>query len=163
MSWFIIATWRFSLPGVAAAAKELKDSGSSLDAVERVVQMVESDPTVDSVGLGGFPNKEGELELDAAIMDGRNLAISDDAGVRGYLHAVSIARGVMDDSPYSFLISKGAEEFAARMGMERGSLLTKERAEEWSAREQQTERDEEARTGHDTVGAIALDMKGNMS
>jgi isoaspartyl peptidase/L-asparaginase-like protein (Ntn-hydrolase superfamily) len=163
MPWFIVATWRFSLTGVTAAAKGLKDNGNCLDAVERVVRMVESDPTVESVGLGGFPNKEGELELDAAIMDGRNLSIGAVAGVRSYLHPVSIARRVMADSPHSFLISEGAEDFAADRGMKKGILLTKERVDEWWVRKKQPEKNDKKATDHDTVAAIALDLDGDMA
>jgi N4-(beta-N-acetylglucosaminyl)-L-asparaginase len=115
------------------------------------------------VGLGGFPNLDGEVELDAAVMDGRSLEIGAVASVRGFLHPVSIARRVMTDSPYAFLVGAGAERFAEGLGMERGELVTPERLEKWNRWKELGRVDYELDPGHDTVCAIAIDRTGHMA
>jgi N4-(beta-N-acetylglucosaminyl)-L-asparaginase len=159
----MIATWRFSLRGVEEASTILEGDGTSLDAVEAVVRAVEVDPGVDSVGLGGFPNRDGEVELDAAVMDGTTLSVGAVAAVRGYLHPVSIARRVLTDSPYSFLVGSGAETFAEDLGMERGTLLTPESREKWKRWKELGREDYELEGGHDTVGVIARDSAGRLA
>ena len=71
--WSIIATWDFAQTPVSTVAQLLGDGASALDAVVKCGSMVEDDESVDTVGYGGLPNARGELELDAAIMDGRSL------------------------------------------------------------------------------------------
>ncbi len=99
MGWCIIATWKFSLAGITAAAKLVGEGGSSLDAVEMVARYVEDDPSVESVGYGAIPNVDGEIELDAAIMEGDTLSIGAVMCVKGYRNPVSIARRVLEDTP----------------------------------------------------------------
>ncbi len=160
MPYLVIATWEFALPGLKEAARILTDSGSCLDAVEHVVKTVELNPDVESVGLGGFPNEEGVVELDAAIMRGTDLGFGAVAGVRQFLHPISIARKVMSDTPYCMLVGTGAEDFALRHGFQKGELLTERRRREWLERKQRKSR---ADTGHDTIGVIALDLDGSMA
>ncbi|UCC12487.1 MAG: N(4)-(beta-N-acetylglucosaminyl)-L-asparaginase [candidate division WOR-3 bacterium] len=160
MSFLVIATWEFALPGLKEAAQHLADNGSCLDAVEHVVKTVELNPDVESVGLGGFPNKEGVVELDAAIMRGKDLGFGAVVGVRQFIHPISIARKVMSDTPYCMLVGTGAEDFAQQHGFQKGELLTDQRRQEWLERKQ---RKSLADTGHDTIGVIALDLDGSMA
>jgi beta-aspartyl-peptidase (threonine type) len=86
--WAIIGTWPFALEGVELAAGFLQDGGDAIEAVVRAIEPAEKNPRVDSVGPGGLLNIEGELELDAGIMDGRTLAIHPHrAGCDGALQA----------------------------------------------------------------------------
>lgn len=116
--WSTIATWQFSLQAVEKAARILEAGGAALDAVELGIHTVESDPQTDCVGLGGFLNAEGILELDAAIMDGDTMKTGAVAAVHCYEHPVSIARAVMEKTRHSILVGEGAERFAREMGME---------------------------------------------
>jgi beta-aspartyl-peptidase (threonine type) len=109
---------------VAAGAAILAKGGPALDAVEAVVRGIEDNPDDWSVGLGGFPNFMGEVELDASIMDGRTLAAGAVAGVRRHKNPVSIARRVMEKTPHVFLIGEGADRFADAEGFESCDLLT---------------------------------------
>lgn len=120
--------------GIRAAMRVLKAGGSALDAVEAGVQLVEDDASDHGVGLGGYPNLIGEVELDASLMDGRTLRAGAVGAVRGFRHPISIARRVMEVLPHVLLVAQGAERFAEEMGFERGELLTEEARAAWEQR-----------------------------
>lgn len=145
--------------------KTLVDGGTSLDAVEKVVRSFELDPLFNA-GKGAVFTHEGTHELDAAIMNGRNLACGAVAALKTIKHPISLARLVMERSPHVFLVGEGAETFAAEMGVERVSqdyFFTQKRYDEW----QRALKDEAAGRGpvkdHDTVGAVALDRFGDLA
>lgn len=104
-------------PGQASAA---------LQAVEQGIRPVERDPGIHSVGRGGHPNLAGEVECDAAIMNGATLECGAVAALRGHLHAVSVAREVMRRLPHVFLVGEGAARFAREVGAEAADMLTPE-------------------------------------
>jgi len=160
MPYLVIATWDFSRAGIIESAKTLADNGSCLDAVEHVVKRVELDPDVGSVGLGGFPNDQGVVELDAAIMCGHDLGFGAVAGIRSFFHPISIARKILMETPYCMLVGRGAEAFAAQRGFEKGELLTEKRRQEWL---EWNHHKNHADMGHDTIGVIALDLCGAMA
>lgn len=116
--------------GVEAARAALLDHSTALDAVEQGIRAVEADPTVHSVGLGGAPNLEGEVECDAAIMDGETLQAGAVGALKGYLHAISAARQVMERLPHNFLVGEGAARFCREIGAEETIMLTSEAAAE---------------------------------
>lgn len=154
--WSTVATWHFALQAVSAAKDILGKGGRALDAAEAGVRIVETDPQVESVGRGGFLNANGDLELDAAVMDGTTLKMGVVAGVRGYEHPVSIARAVMEKTKHSIIVGTGAEQFARENGFEeapREYMVTPEAQRIW---------EEKAGKGHDTIGQVALDQVGNM-
>lgn len=164
MKWTIIATWSFALNGIKASSNLLNDGGSSLDAVEKVSMYVEEDPTVNSVGLGGIPNIEGEVELDAAIMKGSDLSIGAVAGVKGFLHPINIARKVLENTKHNLLVGRGAEEFAIKMGFQRTSLLTEQSLKEWNTiKNRNTYSSKNEIIGHDTIGVVAIDVYNEMA
>jgi len=105
-------------------ARILREKGSALDAVEETCRAVESNPDDHGVGLGGIPNLQGRVTLDASIMDGKTLAAGAVAYVDGFLHVISLARKVMEATPHVLLVGKGAELFAESMGFQRTELLT---------------------------------------
>lgn len=105
-------------------AKILGEDGSAMDAVEASICAVEANPLDSGVGLGGTPNLLGVPQLDASIMDGKTLMTGAVASVEGFLHPISIARKVMEDSHHALLVGSGAELFAETMGFERCQLLT---------------------------------------
>jgi L-asparaginase / beta-aspartyl-peptidase len=117
--------------GMPAAANALHHGLTALDIVEMAIRPVETDPTVRSVGLGGYPNLLGQLELDASIMDGWTLRSGSVGALQGYLHPISIARQVMERLPYVLLVGEGAARFAAEIGAEAGDNLTVEARASW--------------------------------
>lgn len=119
--------------GMAAAKAALEAGRPALDVVEAGIRPVELDPTVRSVGVGGWPNLLGQVELDASIMDGRTLRTGAVGALRGYLHPISVARQVLERLPHVFLVGEGAARFAAEIGAEAGETLTDEARREWEA------------------------------
>lgn len=159
--WSTIATWPFSQQAVEKAAKILSEGGRAADAAEQGIRLVESDPLVDSVGRGGWLNAKGELELDAAMMDGDSLRIGAVAAVKGFEHPVTIARAVMERSKHNILVGTGAEEFADSQGIARAD---EERMILPAARrlyEENLAKSEEIK-GHDTIGLITRDKNGTI-
>ncbi|HIP72904.1 MAG TPA: asparaginase [Anaerolineae bacterium] len=120
--------------GIVAAVQVLRDGGTAVDAVETGIRLVEANPDDHTVGYGGFPNLLGEVELDASIMNGRTLESGAVGAVKGYLHAISIARQVMETLPHVFLVGDGAERFAAEMGFTQQDLFTEEAHTIWAKR-----------------------------
>lgn len=148
-----VATWRFGKEAVDAAMRTLMDGGTALDAVEAGIRVVEADPEVDSVGLGGAPNSEGVVELDAAIMEGRTLKVGAVAALREVLHPISVARKVMEETEHVLLVGEGALRFALEHGFRRQDLTTEESLRKWR----------EWRDAHDTIGLVVLDGEGRMA
>ena len=154
--WSFVSTWHFSKQAAEAAAEILSRGGDAMDAAEAGIHRVESDPEVQTVGKGGFLNAKGELELDAAVMDGNTLKTGAVCGVRGFEHPVTIARAVMEHTRHNILIGTGAEEFAREMGIEEcgmEALIAPDAVEVWKNNQIH---------GHDTIGVVALDETGKM-
>lgn len=158
-NWLVIATWRFSLAPVQAAQKLLKRGGSALDAAELVARLAEDDPAEPSVGFAGWPNLHGEVELDAAVMDGRTLRVGAVASLKGFRHPVSIARRVLTDTQYNLLVGTGAELFALAKGFKKEILLTAASIADWRRRRKGCQLSD----SHDTLGCCCLDLRGNLA
>lgn len=149
----------------------LANGSPALDAVEYGVRLVEADPSVDSVGLGGIANFDGVVELDASVMDGR-IAAGSVGALTDIVHAVSVARRVMEKTPFVLLSGAAATRFALQAGMPKSSLLTdasrsKWREMRWQMGDQWTEEGWEKsmrrsidRSRGDGVGMMALDVDG---
>jgi N4-(beta-N-acetylglucosaminyl)-L-asparaginase len=95
----------------------LNAGGSALDAAEAGVMETERDSSEHSVGLSGFPDRDGTVTLDASIMDGTGRAGSV-ACVRGVAHPIALARMVMERTPHVMLVGEGAEQFARANGVD---------------------------------------------
>lgn len=159
----VISTWRFGVEANKEAWKILNSGGSSLDAVEAGVKVPEGDPLERSVGLGGRPDRDGKVTLDACIMDG-NLNIGSVACLEHIVHPISVARAVMEKTPHVMLVGEGALQFAISQGFKKENLLTPESEAEWKewlkvAKYQPKVNIE----NHDTIGMVALDSLGNLS
>lgn len=153
-----------------AGYKVLKDGGSSLDATEAAVRVLEDDPHFNA-GKGAVFTSAGTNELDAAIMDGRTLRAGAVAVLRRIANPISLARMMMEKSPHVFLSGDGAEEFATENGVKLVDpkyFFTRER---WDALEKLKAADKNRHAAltitdqdrHGTVGAVALDQKGNLA
>jgi beta-aspartyl-peptidase (threonine type) len=119
------------LVGMPEGREILRAGGSALDAVQRVVEIVEDNPDDHTVGYGGYPNLLGVVELDASIMDGRDRRAGAVAGLVGFRHPVAAARRVLEDLPHVLLVGEGAAMFAAEAGLERRDMLTDPAAATW--------------------------------
>jgi len=109
----------------------LKSGGDTLDAAMRVVKGPEDDPNDDSVGLGGLPNEEGVVELDACCMHGPTRRAGSVGGVRNIKNVSLVAKAVMEHTGHVMLVGEGAERFAVAMGFPRGNLLTERSRKIW--------------------------------
>ncbi len=109
----------------------LKGGGDTLDAALRVVKGPEDDPNVDSVGLGGLPNEEGVVELDACCMHGPTRRAGSVGGVRNIKNVSLVAKAVMEHTGHVMLVGEGAERFAVAMGFPRENLLTERSRKIW--------------------------------
>ncbi|HEV2852792.1 MAG TPA: isoaspartyl peptidase/L-asparaginase [Thermoanaerobaculia bacterium] len=137
----------------------LRQGGASLDAVEKVVRFLEDDPLFNA-GKGAVYTHEGTHELDAAIMDGSDLSCGSVAALKTVKHPISLARRVKEKSPHVFMVGEGAEKFADEMKVERvpnSWFDTPKRREQWQEAIKKEQKDK------DTVGAVALDVHGNLA
>ena len=114
-----------------AAFAFLKSGGDTLDAAIRVVKGPEDDPNDDSVGLGGLPNEEGVVELDACCMHGPTRRAGSVGGVRNIKNVSMVSKAVMEHTGHVMLVGEGAERFAVAMGFPRENLLTDRSRKIW--------------------------------
>jgi len=159
----VIATWSHGMPANDVAWNHLSEGKSSLDAVEAGVRVVESDPEVQTVGLGGFPDRDGNVTLDACIMD-YDSRCGSVAFLQEIENPISVARLVMEKTPHIMLVGEGAKRFALEQGFKRTNLLTeksKKAYEEWlKTAEYKPVINIE---NHDTISMLALDSQGRMA
>lgn len=158
----VISTWRVEASN-DAAWKAIEGGGTALDAVELGVRVEEADASGQSVGIGGLPDREGQVTLDACVMDHRGEAGSV-VFVKGIKHVVSLARRVMEETPHVILAGTGAEQFARALGFPEEDLLTEKSKKAWEAwlveRKYKPVINIEQ---HDTIGMLALDDVGRLS
>src|SRR6202049_3949923 len=109
----------------------LKGGGDTLDAALKVVKGPEDDPKDDSVGLGGLPNEEGVVELDACCMHGPTRRAGSVGGVRNIKNVSLVSKAVMEHTGHVMLVGEGAERFAVAMGFPRENLLTERSRKIW--------------------------------
>ncbi len=134
---------------VTAARDLLTDGASALDAVQRAVELLEACPLFNA-GTGSVLTAAGDVEMDAALMDGASRRSGAVAAVRTPRHAVALARAVLDRSPHAMLAGEGADAFAAAHGIEQvpaGHHVTRR----------------SAAPSPGTVGAVALDLRGDLA
>jgi N4-(beta-N-acetylglucosaminyl)-L-asparaginase len=164
----VISTWAHNKKANDAAWKVLEAKGTALDAVHEGVQIPEADPNDQSVGLGGLPDRDGKVTVDACIMDhlGNCGAVM---ALENILHPISVARMVMEKTPHVQLAGEGALQFALEMGFEKVNLLTDESKaawEKWLGTSKYNPMNtvdnilETIKENHDTIGMLALDVNG---
>jgi len=151
-----------------AGYSTLKSGGSSLDAVTHAIVVLEDDPNFNA-GKGAVFNHDGKNELDASIMDGATLRAGAVANVHRIKNPIELARAVMEKSEHVMLIDDGAEKFAQSIGMQLVDPKYFYTEARWKAL-QEAIAEEKAKTvesgktpHHGTVGAVALDSKGNLA
>jgi len=152
---------------VAAGWKVLERGGSSVDAVEAAIVVMEDDETFDA-GRGSFLPSDGRVQLDALMMDGASLRAGGVGCVERIRNPIRAARLVLDESPHVYLVAEGAERFAHQHGL---PLCANEELVIEREVERLRQVQEQALVGkppeffaeHDTVGAVALDRGGNLA
>ena len=170
----VVSTWDFGAAANAAAMNARRVGGTAVDMVEAGARVAEADPTNHSVGYGGYPDRDGHVTLDAVIMDqagnvGAVCALED------VVHAVSVARAVMEKTPHTMLVGEGARSFAVDQGFETTNLLTPEAEAAWrewlvtadyAPRANSENTDWRSTPGgagnHDTIGILAVDAEGRL-
>lgn len=181
----VVSTWDFGRAANDAAWDVLKKGGRALDAVEAGVKVPEADPNNHTVGYSGFPDRDGRVTLDACIMDELGNCGSV-AALEHVVHAISVARAVMEKTPHVMLVGDGALQFALANGFKKENLLTPESEKAWREWLKKSEYKpimniENTSYGpekesafnplklpgnvynHDTIGMIAMDANGNLS
>lgn len=164
----LLSTWQE--PGqvaIEAAWKARLAGADLLSTLESGLSAAELDPSLMAIGLGSLPNSDGELELDAAIMDGRDLSAGAVCAVRGICPVISVAKRVMEDTPHVMLAGDQARRFAIQQGFRPQNLMTAEciaRYEEWRKDPVRTEKRyvHTASEDHgDTVTMLGLEEGGH--
>jgi len=159
-----LSTWNHGLKANEEAMKLLLSQGKALDAVEAGVKISEADPTIQSVGLGGRPDKDGHVTLDACIMDSQG-----NAGSVAYLqdikHPVSVARKVMELTDHVMLVGQGAKSFAITHGFKEENLLTEESRTAWLKWKKKLGKKDDfgPNDDHDTISLLVQDSIGNLA
>lgn len=166
----IVTTWKFGLAAAHTGWELLSQGARALDAIEKAANVTELDPDVTSVGYGGLPNREGVVELDAAIMDGATHAAGAVAALTGIKTPISVARLVMERTPHTMLAGDNAKRFALANGFTEEDLLTPQSRARWEAyrRAQNVSGPDVAHFDdlpetHDTIGLCALDRYGDLA
>ncbi|HKE36613.1 MAG TPA: N(4)-(beta-N-acetylglucosaminyl)-L-asparaginase [Candidatus Baltobacteraceae bacterium] len=165
-----VNTWSDSFPYLPIAGDVFTKTGSLMDAVEKAINAVENDPNIHTVGYGGYPNADGEVELDAAIMNGTLHRAGSVCSLRTIKTPISVARALMENTYHTTIAGAGALKFAREMGFTSTDLLTPEARAAWEA----WKRDPRHQTywlpghspanasNHDTVGVLGYDGKGHV-
>lgn len=151
---------------VASGYDILQRGGSALDAVECAVVVLENDPEFNA-GCGSVLNANGEVEMDASIMSGKDLSSGAVSAVRCIANPIKLARLVMEKSPHCFLTGQGAAKFAASMGIpevpEEQLITERNKKHLEKERHEKCTKKMDCQKNLGTVGAVALDCCGNVA
>lgn len=162
----VISTWKHGLEANKAAWAVLSKGGKAIDAVEQAARITEADVTNRSVGIGGMPDRDGHLTLDACIMD-ENSRCGSVAFLEGIDHPISVARRVMDKTQHVMLVGEGAYQFAIAQGFTKIKTPLPEVKREWKKWKKENKevfkKPEINHENHDTIGIIAMDANGDLS
>lgn len=157
-----ICTWAFY--GATEKAGALLEEGkSALDAIISGVAVEEENIENTTVGIGATPDREGNVTLDACVMNPEG-----DCGavlaVENIVNVAALARKVMEETPHVILAGKGAEEFAYEQGFKKQNLLTEERKTAWKEWLKTSNYKPEINIeNHDTIGMLAIDSNGDIA
>jgi N4-(beta-N-acetylglucosaminyl)-L-asparaginase len=155
----IVSTWPFGKPSNERSLEIFRSGGSTLDAVEKGINLAEEDLSNASVGAGGIPNSAGVVQLDACIMDGLTHKAGSVGALEGIVNAVSVARRVMEKTRHVMLVGAGARAFALEQGFRDQDLLTPEQKRRW----EEWKKKQPGPRGHDTIALLALAPDGTIA
>ncbi|MBZ0328516.1 MAG: N(4)-(beta-N-acetylglucosaminyl)-L-asparaginase [Altibacter sp.] len=158
----VIATWNVA-KSTEKAWEVLQEGKSALDAIEQGCMVEEANAEGQSVGLGGLPDRDGNVTLDACVMnkEGNYGAV---VCMQNIVHPISVARKVMENTPHVILAGKGAEAFAVSEGFKRENLLTEASKKAWEEWKKTSKYKPIINIeNHDTIGMLAIDKNGDIS
>jgi len=162
----VLSTWVHGLEANRAAWEVLSKGGKAVDAVEQGVRVTEADLANRSVGIGGRPDKDGHVTLDACIMDEKSRCGAV-AFMEGIAHPISVARAVMETTQHVMLVGEGAEKFAIENGFEQAKMPLPEVKKDWQEWKKENKdlfkKPIINHENHDTIGMIAMDANGDLS
>lgn len=151
---------RGCLAAVRAGWFVLREGGSPLDAVEAAIRALEDDPTFNA-GLGSDLNADGQVRMDAGLMEGRELQVGAVGSIQGVRNPISVARRVLEEKPV-LMVGPEARLFAAEKGAELcppEALITEKKRREW----EDMQSGKRQAGAPNTVGCVALDAEGNLA
>ncbi|HYV94151.1 MAG TPA: N(4)-(beta-N-acetylglucosaminyl)-L-asparaginase [Chitinophagales bacterium] len=159
----VLSTWAFGVQANQKALDVLSNGGKAVDAAEQGVMVVESDRSNTSVGLGGYPDRDGHVTLDACIMDEDGNAGSV-SFLEGIEHPISVAKMVMQKTPHVMLSGDGAQQFALENGFQLQRGLT-DKAKQGYTEWLQTSgyKPKVGPKNHDTIGLILRTAEGKLA
>lgn len=159
---FAIATWNVK-SATTAAGKFLETGTDSLNAAVQGVAIEEANTLNTTVGKGGAPDREGNVSLDACVMDSKGNCGAVLA-VEKITHVAALAKDVMEQTPHVILAGDGARKFALERGYKAENLLTPESKKAWEKWLEKSDYQPEINIeNHDTIGMLCLDQKGELS
>ena len=159
----MLSTWNHGMEANAAGFFALQQGGNAMDMIEAGARIVEADATGLSVGIGGLPDRDGHVTLDACCMDHTGNAGSV-CFVQGVLHPLSLARKVMEDTPHVMLAGAGAEQYARELGIDEVELLTDTSRRAWEEWRNTSDYKPVINIeNHDTIGLLALDDQDRLA
>ena len=162
----VLSTCNHGLAANEGAWTVLQKGGSALDAVEKGVMVTEADLTNRSVGVGGRPDRDGHVTLDACIMSGDSRCGSV-AFLEGIAHPINVARAVMERTQHVMLVGAGARKFALEQGFATAKMPideVKKDYEKWRKENKDLfKKPDINHENHDTIGMIAMDAQGQLA
>ena len=158
----VIATWSVE-QATKKAWQSMEQGSSALDAVIAGCGVEEANALGQSVGIGGLPDRDGQVTLDACVMNEKG-----DYGavlcMQNIKHPIAVAKKVMEDTPHVILAGVGAEEFAVSQGFKRENLLTEQSKKDWEIWKKTSKYKPIINIeNHDTIGMLAIDKNGTIS
>lgn len=161
---FMVSTHVDTMKVHKEATESLKAGVHPLYVIEKALALAEDLPEIYHVGYGGYPDENGEVSLDAAIMLGPGHKVGAVGDLRGgFYHAITLARIVMEKTTHPLIVGKGAEELARKYNLPRKNLLTDQRRQEWKEwRKNPHKRDFWQDKISDTVGILVRDHNNNL-
>ncbi|CAN5389588.1 isoaspartyl peptidase/L-asparaginase [soil metagenome] len=151
---------------ITAGYAFLQKGGSALEAVELVANLLEDNPLFNA-GRGACLNNKGEVDMNASIMDGKDLRAGAVAMIRNVKNPITLAKGVMENTRHVFMAGKGAIDFAKRVGSAMrpdAYFITEHRVNDYlELNQQETEEELLQKRTHGTIGCVALDVNGNLA
>ncbi|MDD3242120.1 MAG: isoaspartyl peptidase/L-asparaginase [Eubacteriales bacterium] len=160
MKPILIATWPFAARVVAIGGKMLETGANAMDAAVATIAAIEDDPSIDSVGFGALPNIRGEMQFDAACMDGATLKLGAVLGLEGFKNPIRVAQDLVWEYRNNVLCGQGAADYALAHDHQQAIMITDDARRRWEAAMAEGRK---LPVGHDTIGCLAFDSQSKLA
>lgn len=164
-NFVMIATWEMAYKGMEEQYQKMLNETTTIDqAIINAVHDVEDNPNYKSVGYGGLPNIDGNVQLDASFMQGDTMRAGALAAIEGFANPVDIAYKLKDNQFNSFLVGEGATKYAEKNGFKKKLMLTEDSLSAYNERLKRVQEENlSPYSGHDTVCILGKDTNGSIS